>query len=190
MSRQRRADGGGPAPLLRVCVTGPESTGKTTLAQRLAEWGGTEWVPEAARIHAERATAPLASSDAALIAREHVALADARAARARERGARLLVLDQDLLSTVVYARHYYATVAPWIVRAERERRADLYLLCDVDVPWRPDGVRDRPLGREAMFARFRQALERRRAETVVIRGGWDARWQTARAAVSAALASA
>jgi NadR type nicotinamide-nucleotide adenylyltransferase len=172
------------APLVRVCVTGPESTGKTTLAQRLAELRGTEWVPEASRSYAERKGGELLASDVAPIAREHLALADAAGARALARHARLIVLDTDLVSTVIYARHYYGSVPRWIERTERARRADLYLLCDVDVPWVPDGVRDRPTNRDAMFELFRTALTRRGANVVVVRGDWDARWALARDAVA------
>ena len=171
------------ASLLRVCVTGPESTGKTTLARRLAALENTAWVPEASRLYAERVARPLDAADVTPIAHEHIALADAGATRARDRGARLLVLDTDLLSTVIYARHYYDAAPRWIERAERARRADLYLLCDVDVAWVPDGVRDRPTDREAMFGQFAHALARRNARVRVVRGGWDERWAIARQAV-------
>jgi NadR type nicotinamide-nucleotide adenylyltransferase len=174
--------------LRRVCVTGPESTGKTTLAARLAEYVHTEWVPEASRVYAERKGGELDASDVAPIAREHVRLADAAAERARAAGKTLLVLDTDLLSTVVYARHYYRMVPPWIERVERARRAELYLLCDVDVPWIPDGIRDRPQNREAMFALFRDALVRRKARYVVVRGGWEERWAIAERSVAAVMA--
>ncbi|HEX5973440.1 MAG TPA: ATP-binding protein [Gemmatimonadaceae bacterium] len=171
--------------LVRVCVTGPESTGKTSLAQRLAEWAHTAWAPEASRVYAERRAAPLTSADVGPIAREHIALADAAAERARAHGASMLVLDTDLLSTVVYARHYYGAAPRWVERAERERRADLYLLCEVDVPWIPDGIRDRPEHREAMLALFERALASRRATVARVRGGWEERWATARDAVRA-----
>ena len=177
-------------PLLRVCVTGPECTGKTTLARRLAGWSGTEWVPEAARAYAERVGRDLFASDVTPIAREHIALADLRTERARASGARLLILDTDLLSTTVYARHYYGAVPSWIERAERARRADLYLLCDVDVPWLPDGVRDRPLDRDGMFTLFGRSLARRRARTVRIQGDWATRWESARRAVETAIENA
>jgi NadR type nicotinamide-nucleotide adenylyltransferase len=170
--------------LRRICVTGPESTGKTTLARRLAEALSTVWVPEASRLYAERIDRPLDASDVTPIAREHVRLADQGSAAAVASGASTLVLDTDLVSTIVYSRFYYDMVPPWIARAERIRRADLYLLCDVDVPWIADGVRDQPAEREAMFDRFLRALLRRGARFTIIRGDWDARWLTALAAAS------
>jgi NadR type nicotinamide-nucleotide adenylyltransferase len=172
-------------PLVRICVTGPECTGKTDLARRLAEHRGTECVPEASRAYAIRVARPLLSSDVEPIGRDHVDRAAAAEARTRARGGRVVMLDTDLVSTIVYARHYYGIAPPWVVRTERQRRADLYLLCDVDVPWIADGVRDRPTGRDAMFEDFRRALARRGAQVVEVRGDWEARWQTARAALSA-----
>jgi NadR type nicotinamide-nucleotide adenylyltransferase len=174
--------------LIRLCVTGPESTGKTTLSRRLAEWVRTEWVPEASRVYAERVRRELLWSDVGPIAREHIALVEAGEALARTGGSRAIVLDTDLVSTMVYSRHYYAAAAPrWVARAERKRRAGLYLLCDVDVPWVPDGIRDRPTDRAPMFARFHAALRRRRSEMVIISGDWDTRWETARSAVASLL---
>lgn len=170
------------ATLRRLCVTGPESTGKTTLAQRLAAAARTEWVPEASRLYAEQKAGELTASDIAPIAREHIALADAAEARVRADGGTLVVFDTDLLSTVVYARYYYRTVPAWIERVERARRADLYLLCAVDVPWIADGVRDRPSNRDEMYALFHGALLTRRAPFVVVKGDWDERWTIARTA--------
>jgi NadR type nicotinamide-nucleotide adenylyltransferase len=176
-----------PEPLVRVCVTGPESTGKTTLARRLGEWAQTEWVPEASRVYAERVRRELLWSDVVPIAKEHIALAGAGEAMARAGGSRAIMLDTDLVSTVIYSRHYYAAVPRWVAHEEKRRRADLYLLCDVDVPWVPDGIRDRPTDRVRMFARFERALRRRGSNLVVVSGDWDERWAVARTAVTSLL---
>ena len=174
----------GAARLVRVCVTGPESTGKTSLASRLAERWETVWVPEASRTYAERKQSPLLIDDVLPIARAHVAMADASARDA----VRMLVLDTDLLSTVVYSQHYYGIVPAEVDALERARRADLYLLCDVDVPWVPDGIRDRPTNREPMLALFRSALDARGLRWILISGDWDARWREADRAVRDLLA--
>jgi nicotinamide riboside kinase len=136
-------------------------------------------VPEASRAYAQRKSSPLLLSDVVPIAREHVAMADDGALLAT----RVLVLDTDLLSTVIYSRHYYGVVPPEVEALEGARRADLYLLCDVDVPWVGDGIRDRPTNREAMLALFREALEMRQLRCVPVSGDWPDRWETARSAV-------
>jgi len=173
--------------LLRVVVTGGECTGKTTLAVRLAGRHGAVVVPEAARLVAEEKRAPLDASDVARIARWHVAQADAAAAESARRGLRLLVLDTDLLSTVVYARHYYGACPTWIEREARARLADLYLLHHPDVPWLPDPARDRPERREEIHALFAEALREFGARAVDVRGDWDERERLAAEAVDALL---
>jgi len=168
----------------RVVVTGSECTGKTTLAGDLARQFGTIWVPEYAREYLDRKVAttglPLDESDVEPIARGQIAAEDRGAATAKG----LLVLDTDLVSTTVYARHYYGACPAWIDQAARDRRGDLYLLCDIDVPWVADSVRDRPHHREHIHALFVEALNTLGAPYVLIRGSWAARLTTAVAAVS------
>lgn len=173
----------------RVVVTGGESTGKTTLARALAEAHAGVWVPEAAREAALAKSSPLGPEDVEPIARAHVAAADAALREARERGLALLVLDQDLLSTVVYARHYYGSCAPWIERLAVERLGDLYLLCHPDLPWAADGIRDRPVGRDEIHSLFRDALAGAGANVVEVSGAGEARTSRALAAVERLLAS-
>ncbi|MDB4880799.1 MAG: hypothetical protein JWL60_2245 [Gemmatimonadetes bacterium] len=172
-------------PLVRLCVTGPESTGKTTLALQLAAWLGTVCVPEASRLYAEERGGTLAAEDVEPIARRQLQLDDDASRRARALGARHLVLDTDLVSTLVYADHYYGLCPPSVVEAERSRRAALYLLCDIDVPWVADGVRDRPGHRGELLQLFADALARRGARTVPVTGDEDTRFAIARTAVAA-----
>jgi len=169
---------------LRVVVTGSECTGKTTLAQSLAERFGAPWVPEYARGYCEAKPGPLGPEDVEPIARGQVAEADAAEARATD----LLVHDTDLLSTVVYARHYYGDCPAWIEEAARARRGDLYLLCAPDLPWTADGVRDRGEAREEMHRLFAGALTRAGAEVRLISRAGPARTASAAAAVAEALA--
>lgn len=166
-------------PVIQICVTGPECTGKTTLAQRLATHFHAEFVPEAARLYAERINRELRSGDVEFIAAEHIAMADEAARRVIDRGGGILVLDQDLVSTAVYGKDYYNFASDWLTSESRRRRADLYLLCDVDVPWISDGIRDRPGDRAAMFALFADTLRELQAHVTIVRGDWDTRWQTA-----------
>jgi NadR type nicotinamide-nucleotide adenylyltransferase len=169
----------------RVTVTGSESTGKTWLAERLARRFETIWVPEFSREYLLQKGAPLDASDVEPIARGQMNSEDDVLARVRE----LLVLDTDLVSTVVYAKHYYGTCPPWVEHSARKRLADLYLLCDVDVPWVADAARDRPAARDEMHAAFAKHLERYGAHSTLVRGAWEEREAAAISAIETLLAS-
>lgn len=169
---------------LRVAVTGSECTGKTTLALAIAARFDAPYVPEFCRGYQDAKGAPLVASDVEPIARGQMAEADAAECRATD----LVVLDTDLVSTVVYARHYYGACPAWIESACRERRADLYLFCAPDLPWEADGQRDRGDRREEVHGLFATALASVGAEVVSVAGPGLARLEAAVAAVDWALA--
>lgn len=171
----------------RVVLIGSESTGKTTLAQRLAEHYQADWVPEFVRDYAARKPAPLDFTDHIPIAHGQMALEDAYIARARSRNAPLLIHDTDLLSTAVYCEHYYGQCPAWILESVRARQPDLYLLLDIDIPWAPDPQRDRGDRRDEMQSLFRDAVARSGTPFVEIRGDQESRAATACRAIDALL---
>jgi len=160
------------AQVARVVLIGPECTGKTGLAQLLARELGTVWVPEYAREYVEQKKSVLTAADVELIARGQIASEDRIAAAA----SRIAILDTDLISTVVYARHYYGACPSWIEDEARRRRADLYLLLDTDVPWLPDPARDAGgETREDLFDAFRAALDEFETRWEIVSGDWEER---------------
>jgi NadR type nicotinamide-nucleotide adenylyltransferase len=162
----------------RITLTGPECTGKTSLAQRAARELGIPWTPEHARGYAEHCVRQLIASDVEPIARGQIAVLDAVAGP-------LVVQDTDLISTVVYARHYYGACPEWIVSEAWVRRADLYLLLDTDVPWLPDPARDAGGDvREDLFDAFRAALDEFETRWEIVSGDWEERWRRVRERVS------
>jgi NadR type nicotinamide-nucleotide adenylyltransferase len=163
----------------RIVVTGSECTGKTTLAQKLAAHFNTLWVPEFARSYAVTRRGILTHADVEPIARGQMALED----RCASIGSELLILDTDLLSTVIYSHHYYGDCPAWIEKSCRERLGSLYLLLHPDVPWIADGVRDRGDRRIEMHQLFQNMLLRVGAAFVDIAGDWDARLRMAVQAV-------
>ena len=185
-----------PWHVLRVCIYGPESTGKTTLARRLATHYDTVWVAEYARPYLDRVNAsrpPSADGPSAFvtaddipeIARGHARAEDAAASLAR----RLVFIDTDLVTTTIYSDFYFGGCPDWVRREAHRRTYDLTLLLDVDVPWVADPLRDQPHEREAWMARFRGALAERGRRWIDIRGGWDERFARACAAVDGLLAA-
>ena len=88
----------------------------------------------------------------------------------RARRLALVIQDTDLLSTVVYCRHYFGRCPPWIEEAAAARRPDLYLLCFPDTPWIADGVRDRGDRRDEMQALFVDAVRASGVHALELRG--------------------
>jgi NadR type nicotinamide-nucleotide adenylyltransferase len=174
--------------VIRVVLTGSESTGKTTLGNELARRYEVELAPEFVRSFAEQRGGVIRFEDHGPIARGQMQLEDDYTARAR--GVRPLVLfDTDLLSTVVYCNHYFGQCPRWIADAARERRPDLYLLCEIDAPWIADGVRDRGEQREEMQALFRNAVVASGAPYLSLHGDIAARMSQAATTIDRLIAT-
>jgi len=152
---------------------GPESTGKTTLAAQLAAHYRTVWVPEFSRFYQEAKGFVCDLSDVLPIARGQLRWE----AEARSKADRLLICDTDILETKVYSEAYNGACPPWLLRQLETHLGDLYLLTDVDLPWVPDGIRDRPLHREEMYQRFKAELQTRQLRFVPISGDYPNRLQ-------------
>jgi NadR type nicotinamide-nucleotide adenylyltransferase len=170
------------AALHRICLTGAESTGKSVLAEIIGERYRATVAPEYAREYAIRVARPLTYDDVEPIARGQIAGED----RALATAYGVVILDTDLVSTVVYSRYYWNACPDWIERAARERVADLYLLLSPDVSWIGDPARDANADREAVHAEFVRTLAEFRVRPAVIDGDWHERERKAFAAISAA----
>jgi NadR type nicotinamide-nucleotide adenylyltransferase len=164
----------------RVCLTGAESTGKTELAKELARHFSAVLVSEYSREYALGRQNALTYSDVGPIARGQMEREDSAEA------SKLIILDTDLLSTVVYSRHHFGAVPQWVQTKAQERLADFYLLLDIDVPWIRDPVRDSGQTRVELHEDFRNALEEFGARYELISGKWDERLRRSIEAIGAA----
>jgi NadR type nicotinamide-nucleotide adenylyltransferase len=163
----------------RIAVYGPESTGKTELAGKLAAHFRAPLVAEYARERWD-AQGALALDDMLPVAREQWRREDEAAARAE----RLVICDTDALTTMLYG------TTPDELRRTAEKRCrnySLYLLLDIDVPFADDPQRcfPDPADREKAMRVWRGALARRGLPFVLIRGGWAERERAAIAAIEA-----
>lgn len=159
---------------LRIAVYGPESTGKTWLAEKLAAHFSAPLVSEYARERWDQQGA-LGLEDMVPVAVEQWRREDAAAAGA----GRLVICDTEALTTTLWSDLLYGTCPDQVRRGAelRCRNYALYLLLDIDVPFAPDPQRcfPDPADREKCLRVWQGALERRRLPFVLIRGDWQAR---------------
>lgn len=167
---------------LAICLTGGESTGKTSLALALAEACQAPLVPEAARTWL--AGRPRCSRDDLLaIAREQLRLERAALARQTE----MIVCDTDLLVIRIWWEAKFGPAHPWLEEQIASRTRRCYLLTAPDVPWQPDPLRETggdPEQRAALHRRYRQALEADQHPFMELAGGAETRLAQARKQVA------
>ena len=165
-----------------ICLHGPESTGKSTIAPRLAARLGGAVVDEFGRTYAEANGIDFTMEDLVAIARGH----DERTRAAIDRGADPVILDTDPLMTAVWADMLFGRRDPWF--DAWRATADLYLLFDIDLPWIEDGTRmfGAAEARQRFFDLSKAELERRGVRWALIRGDREVRFQAALRAIEEA----
>lgn len=164
-----------PYYVKRVCIFGPESTGKTMLARRLAEHYKTAYVSEYARGLLNLKNHQVDYEDIPRIARGQAASEDAMARQAN----RVLFCDTDLITTTIWSDVFFKDCPQWIKTEASRREYDIYLLADIDVPWVDDPQRFLPDERESFLRRCINELESRGRKYERINGSWDERFEQA-----------
>jgi HTH-type transcriptional repressor of NAD biosynthesis genes len=173
-----------------VVLFGTESTGKTTLAQRLAAHFGEPWAEEFVRDFWEIKGGKITGEDLGTIALGQIANEDLAVERAR----RVVFFDTELITCTLWDDVLFPGACPRWVRVEAEERAQsvaLWLLCETDVPFEPDPQRSFPdaEGRSRGREIWREALLKRGLPTVEIFGTWAERERRAIEAVQKLLDS-
>ena len=167
--------------MIRVCFHGAESTGKSTLARKLAGELGCPWVPEYGRAYCEAGGTDLAMDDLLRIAEgQNAAMLAACADRPP-----LVLLDTDPLMTAAWAEMLFGEVPP-VLRGYP--KAERYLLFAPDTPWVEDGTRFFGAAQErARFAAIAEAvLVEAGADYATISGDWAERERAVRVELAAA----
>lgn len=152
--------------LKRIAIVGPESTGKTTLAKKLAEHYHTAWVPEYAREYLDSINRPYTYDDLLAIAKGQLAEEDRKAMEAKN----MLICDTNLAVIKVWGEFKYKKCHQWVEQEMKARQYDLHLLMDVDFPWVADPMREHPEYRKELFAMYKQVLDDLGVNYVVISG--------------------
>ena len=152
--------------LSTIVLTGPESSGKTTLAQLLAAAYDTAWVPEQARGYLTALGRDYTEADLRAIAKRQLRVREVRARRAKG----YLFCDTDMLVLKIWSLVKYGRVDPFITKALRAQAPAAYLLCKPDIPWEPDPLRESAGKRDYLFDLYRSELENMSVPYLVVEG--------------------
>lgn len=161
--------------LKTISITGPESTGKSSLARELAVRYDTLYVEEFARKYLTELGRSYVREDILKIAQGQYALEEEKKKHARN----YLFCDTDMIVCKIWSRFKYGKVDPWIEEMVESHRYDLYLLCDIDLPWEDDPLREHPQRRNALFDLYLYELKRLKAPFGVVSGSGRERIENA-----------
>ncbi|MGL6268689.1 MAG: AAA family ATPase [Chitinophagaceae bacterium] len=155
--------------LLKVVIIGPESTGKSTLCEELAQYYDASWCPEFAREYLLTYGTDYRYEDLLTIAKGQLAMEDEysmlagnnqRLQKKQVIENPLLFIDTDMYVLKVWSEFVFNKCHQWIIDQIVERKYDLYLLCHTDIPWEKDELREYPdlETREKLFHMYKDIL--------------------------------
>jgi len=166
--------------LKKIVIIGPESTGKSTLCQELAEHFETIWCPEYAREYLLTNGTDYSFQDLLTIAKGQIALEEQLADKLEQRAAPLLeqdydipyFIDTDMSVMKVWCEFVFNKCHPFIEEQLAKRKVDHYFLCQPDLPWIKDQLREYPdlATREKLFTIYRNWLENQSVPWTLIQG--------------------
>ena len=188
--------------LKKIVAIGPESTGKSTLCEKLAEHFKTRWVPEYAREYLLKHGTDYTFDDLLTIAKGQLSLEDQyvssivnRESLKRESNSPItfrhspLFIDTDMYVIKVWSEYVFGKCHQFILDEIVERKYDLYLLCNTDLPWVKDELREYPNEepRKELYHIYKDIMINQQTAWVEISGDYEERLQKAIAAVDALL---
>lgn len=148
----------------RYAIIGPESSGKTTLTQALAEKLGCKWIPEYAREFLLRREGIYTKEDLDHIAKGQVTLWENLSEE------ELLICDTDMLVMKVWSEFKYGESSETIRSLTNEQHFDHYFLCRPDIVWEEDPLREHPEQRDELFEWYLREVQERGLPFTIVGG--------------------
>lgn len=182
--------------LNKIVVIGPESTGKSTLCEQLANHYATSWCKEYAREYLLKNGTDYSFDNLLTIAKGQLLLEDEAieelhnntlSAKNKSPGEQLLFIDTDMYVMKVWCEFVFGKCHQWILDQIVQRRYDLYLLCNTDLPWVKDDLREYPdlESRQQLYKIYKDIMINQSVPWVDISGSYEQRLEKARTAVDA-----
>lgn len=152
--------------MLKIYLTGAESSGKTTLAQSLSKHYACPWVPEYARQYLQEINRKYEFEDLESISVGQLELEQQFSNNSSER----LILDTGQLVLYIWSMHKYGKVSPQIAQRLERQKSSLHLLCSPDLAWEEDPLRESPEERTILFEKYRATLDSFELDYAIVHG--------------------
>src|SRR4030095_8373183 len=192
--------------LKKVVVIGPESTGKTTLCRQLATHFPTQWCPEFAREYLLEHGMDYSYDDLLTVAKGQIAIEEKYTSSIQypassiqhpasniqpptSNNQSLLFIDTDMYVMKIWCEFVFGKCHQFILDQIAARKYDLYLLCNIDLPWIKDELREYPdfERRKQLYNIYRQTMMHQSTPWIDISGNYDERLKKAIGAVAKVL---
>ena len=159
--------------MFKVAITGPESTGKSTLAEKLAHHYKTDFVPEYSRTYLENFEGRYTEDDVVEIAKgQHNLILEEE-----KKSSKILIADTEIVVCKIWVEYVFKHSNTIIDEILKQQDFDLYLLCDIDLPWTYDPLRENPNidERKELFEIYRNTLEQMKVPFEIVSGDDEVR---------------
>lgn len=166
--------------MIKIVITGPESTGKSTLAKQLARHYNAPLVKEYAREYLTKLNKKYTQQDLTKIAKGQIELEN----KAMKSNSKFIVCDTSLEVIKIWSAFKYNSCEAFIIKALQERQPNLYLLMATDLPWQPDALRKNPENRKELYALYKNELTTSKVPFYEISGSGEDRLEMARKAIN------
>ncbi len=158
----------------KIVFTGPESTGKTTLTEKLAGHLKLPHVQEISRAYIQSLSGKYTYEDLCSIAMLQMSEEE----RIKSLNPPVLICDTDLLTIKIWCEDKFHHCDIWLTHAFADRTPEIYFLCTPDFPWVPDPLREDAIRREELYQVHKEHLIQYRKRFIELTGSLDNRMNT------------
>jgi nicotinamide riboside kinase len=149
--------------MIKICLTGPESTGKSTLCRELSDLFSCSYIPEVAREYLEGKDS-YTKSDLRIIAEQQLSLQEREMAKQES----FVFFDTSFEVIKIWSEYRFGSCDPWISDQFYKSEIDLYLLCSPDIPWESDPQRENPHDRIELFNSYQKLLTAAQKNFIIV----------------------